>query len=344
MARLAKRTDRLPSRIVYIKNMPMLSNGKTDRAALAKIKTAQNKAPAKNDTERLIIECAEKEIKIALGAEDNFFDMGLDSLSALSLSLRLEECGFNASAREIYENPTARMLAEKANRPRMLVRLNNAVSDKVLCCFPYAGGTPYAFSKMAKSEDFEVLGVNYDFFEDGYDIRKISARIAEELKRYKTVCIAAVCIGSAFALETVSALEKQGLTVEALYISASLPTNTPLGKNPWRLLTRDLITRTLEGLLDSTLPDNMPIDGFLRDTDRYFQYMAAEKPKLFAKAYIAFADNDKFTKGYKKKKTRWNAYFTEPPIFSVFMTDDHYFMTETENILKLMEKGENDIG
>lgn len=342
-ARLAKKSDRLPSRIVHIENMPTLSNGKTDRAALAKIKTVQNRTPAKNDTERLIIECAEKELKTALGAEDNFFDMGLDSLSALSLSLSLEGRGFNVSAREIYENPTARMLAENTNKPRMLVRLNNAVSDKALCCFPYAGGIPYAFSQMAKSEKREVLGVNYDFFEDEFDVRKISARIAEELTQYKTVCIASVCIGSAFALETAAALEKRGLTVEALYISASLPMRTPFGMNPWQLLTRKLIKGMLERLLGDTLPDNMPLNGFLRDTDRYFKYMATEKPRLLAKAYIAFADKDKFTKGYKKKKKRWKAYFSELPSFSAFTTDNHYFMIKTENILELMEKGESDI-
>ena len=344
-AHLAKKTDRLPSRIVYLDKMPCTSSGKIDRAALCKIDVRRKIEPPANETEEALLSEALKvinrgSVKVDIGVNDNLLDAGLDSLALLTLSLNLKEKGFDLTTSDIYLNPTIRQLAARENTPKMLVRLNGIQSGSVLCCFPYAGGAPQAFSRIAQESKCSVFGVNYDFFHDDSAIGEIAMAVSEELKKYKKIYLAASCIGSAFALETAAALENGGKKVEEVYIAASLPARTPKGINPWRMLSEKSTEDILSKSVGQSLPKGFSKKSFLRDTDRYFKYMAKEKRVISAKAYIAFAKDDAFTKGYKKKAEKWKKYFANDITFSYFKSSDHYFFTQTGNILTLMRGGD----
>ncbi len=344
-ARLAKKTDRLPSRIIYLDKLPLLSSGKIDRAALLKTGIKTQIIPPESETERIILREALAElnsgpVKVEIGVEDNLPDHGLDSLSVLSFMLRLRDRGFDFTVQDIYANPTVRMLAERENVPRMLVRLNGIESDGVLCCFPYAGGAPQAFSRIAAETDYGAVGVNYDFLGNDADIGQIAEAVAAELKKYKKIKLVSSCAGSAYALAAAAALERDGTRIEKIYISASLPDKTPRGINPWRLLPAGGVMSALSEKAGRKLPKNLRYEAFLRDTDRYFKYMAKENPKVTAPACIAFADGDAFTKGYGRKAERWRKYLTGDITFSIFKTADHYFMSDTDGILGRMEEGE----
>ena len=344
-ARLAKKTDRLPSRIIYLEKLPLLSSGKVNRAALLKTEMKTQIIPPENETESVILrealaELSSDPVKVKIGVEDNLMDYGLDSLSVLSFMLRLRGRGFDFKVQDIYANPTVRMLAKRENKPRMLVRLNDIESDWVLCCFPYAGGAPQAFSKIAAETEYSAVGVNYDFFESAANISEIAEAVTAELKQYKKIKLVSSCVGSAYALAAATALEKEGVKVEKIYIAASLPDKTPGGINPWRLLSAKSVMSVLSENTGRQLPKNLTSEAFLRDTDRYFKYMAKEKPRVTAPACIAFADDDAFTKGYKRKTERWRKYLTGDITFSVFKTDNHYFMSDTDGILGRMEEGE----
>lgn len=342
MACMAKLTERLPAAFIYVKNMPFSASGKINRTALIKLKPETNSAPPSNETERIILETAEAElnqgeIKVSIGVEDNLFDAGLDSLAALSFMIRLEEQGFSLTVQDIYANPTVRMLAARENTPRPLVRLSGRKSDKALCCFPYAGGEPQAFAKIAEEYENETLAVNYDFFDDKSDIEKIAKQVCEALKERSEIRIAASCAGSAAALETAVKLEATGVKIDGIYIMGSLPSVVPGGMNPWRkagkAITKAMLSRMVQ------LPKGFTPEKFLRDTDRYFSYMSKSKPRISAQAYIAFAEGDSFTRGFRKKSGLWDEYFRNECVISVFKTDNHYFISEIDELMKKMEGG-----
>lgn len=342
MTEMAKITERLPAAFIYVLDMPFSASGKIDRNALVKLKPETNTTPPENETERIILELAEAElnkgkIKVSIGVEDNLFNAGLDSLATLSFMIRLEERGLSFTVQDIYANPTVRMLARRENEPRPLIRLGGRKSDKVLCCFPYAGGQPQAFTKIAKECDYETLSVNYDFFDDELDIEEIADRIFEELKGRSEVRIAASCIGSAMAIETARKLEASGVKLDGIYIMGSLPTVLPGGMNPWRIAGEKITKSILSRMTD--LPKGFSIKNFLRDTDKYFSYMQKNKPVISAQGYIAFAEGDSFTKGFRKKCKLWDRYFKNESIISVFRTDNHYFASEVDELIKKMESG-----
>lgn len=339
--RMAELTDRLPAMYIYTKNMPITSSGKKDRKALMNIVPERKLCLPSNETERKILDAVfgelnNGEFKLNIGVEDNFFDAGLDSLAVLSLMLRLEECGFDLSVQDIYANPTVRMLAKRQRKPRPLVRLNSIRSDKAMVCFPYAGGQPQAFEKIAEEAECEVLGINYDFF-DKADTEEILRHICECLKDKKEIVPVACCAGTALALAAAKSLEEEGKKIDGVYIMGNLPAVVAYGINPWRILGENSVNKILSKV--TALPSNFRYERFIKDTDRYFKYMSKNKPVISSKAYIAFAEKDIFTKGFRKKAKLWNKYFKDKCVISVFKTDNHYFVSDTDSLITKMKRG-----
>ncbi|HLK39604.1 MAG TPA: MupA/Atu3671 family FMN-dependent luciferase-like monooxygenase [Polyangiaceae bacterium] len=108
----------IPAAFVVLDALPLTPNGKIDRAALPAPELARAEGgaahePPKNDLEKGILTVLQEIIGLgAVGAEDNFFDVGANSLLLVQASVRLRTVlGRPVPLVKLFQFPTARKLA-----------------------------------------------------------------------------------------------------------------------------------------------------------------------------------------------------------------------------------------
>ncbi|MGV9268855.1 amino acid adenylation domain-containing protein [Kitasatospora sp. NPDC003701] len=123
-------TDRLPlhmvpAAFVAMESLPLTPNGKTDRRALPEPGgehfAGMASVPPRNAVERRLCGIWSEALHVPeVGIEDNFFDLGGDSLVAVALVGRVRAEGLDATVRDVFEFRTVARLAEAlALRPRL---------------------------------------------------------------------------------------------------------------------------------------------------------------------------------------------------------------------------------
>jgi amino acid adenylation domain-containing protein/non-ribosomal peptide synthase protein (TIGR01720 family) len=99
----------LPSYFVVIDAIPLTPNGKVNRRELPEPKAAAGAdyvAP-QNDTEKVLAEVWQGIFGVErVGVNDNFFDMGGDSIKAIQISARLRQVGLSVEVKDLFANPT----------------------------------------------------------------------------------------------------------------------------------------------------------------------------------------------------------------------------------------------
>ena len=108
----------IPSYFIILDSIPYLNNGKINKKALPKPETLDSdseRAPyvaPTNKTEILITNIFQKLLSISpIGINDNFFDLGGDSLLAINLQVELLKHNLNITYSDIFMNPTVSGLA-----------------------------------------------------------------------------------------------------------------------------------------------------------------------------------------------------------------------------------------
>ena len=150
----------IPNCFAHLAKMPLTASGKTDRKALPKVVFAPSEreytAP-QNDAERKLCIYAAKVLGIErVGAEDDFFDLGGDSFSAMELTALAMQDGFAFTPKDIYIHRTARKLAamEKPSEKRTdysVYPMERTTGDRKLFA---------AFAKLSHSlYSFKVTGL-----------------------------------------------------------------------------------------------------------------------------------------------------------------------------------------
>ena len=108
----------IPSAMVVLERLPLTANGKLDRRALPEPDLASGRAyvAPRNETEALICRLvAEVTGAGQVGAEDSFFELGGDSISAIRLVARARDAGLTLSVRDIFAHQSPAALAAVAN-------------------------------------------------------------------------------------------------------------------------------------------------------------------------------------------------------------------------------------
>ena len=104
----------VPSAIALLDALPLMRNGKVDRAALPAIGAEENEqrlAP-RNDAEHLLLALWKAVLgRDGLGVEDDFFAAGGDSILSLQLIARARAQGWLLTPRQVFEHPTIARLA-----------------------------------------------------------------------------------------------------------------------------------------------------------------------------------------------------------------------------------------
>lgn len=109
----------IPQRYVMLGEMPVTSNGKTDRNLLVQREEAQvtsRSAAPDNDVQKNIANVWQEVLGVKpIGLDDNFFVLGGDSIMAMQIESRLMNYGYRWGNRGIFSNPTVRLMAEQVS-------------------------------------------------------------------------------------------------------------------------------------------------------------------------------------------------------------------------------------
>ncbi|MEW2625541.1 non-ribosomal peptide synthetase [Streptomyces sp. NPDC048106] len=108
----------LPATLTPLPAMPLTANGKLDVAALPAPRHGRTEEPV-DDTQALVLACWDRATGLEAGLDENFFDVGGNSLLAARLVTALRESGLpSARLADIYRHQTPRLLAAFYARPR----------------------------------------------------------------------------------------------------------------------------------------------------------------------------------------------------------------------------------
>ncbi|MGQ4392163.1 amino acid adenylation domain-containing protein [Streptomyces violaceoruber] len=108
----------LPTHVVVMTEFPLTANGKLDRNALPEpVIPAGSSAPPTTDEERTVCAAVAALLQLdRVGVDQDFFQLGGDSILAISLLGRLRDAGLYVTARQIFTHSTVGALAAVASR------------------------------------------------------------------------------------------------------------------------------------------------------------------------------------------------------------------------------------
>ncbi len=154
----------VPPSITQVDAMPMLPNGKIDKAALQKMKrvgASEENIPKEHPRNEL-------ELKLQLiwqdvltlddiGVNDNFFDLGGDSILSIQFIAKARKEGIHLTPNQIFDNQTiaalAKYIASKEKQVEewdYLVALRKEGSEKPLFCIHAGGGHVFFYNILTK--------------------------------------------------------------------------------------------------------------------------------------------------------------------------------------------------
>ncbi|MFD8066196.1 amino acid adenylation domain-containing protein [Streptomyces parvulus] len=108
----------VPTHVVVTPEFPLTANGKVDRKALPEpVAPAAASAPPTTDGERTVCAAVASLLRLdEVGVDQDFFQLGGDSILAISLLGALREAGLYVTARQIFTHSTVGALAAVASR------------------------------------------------------------------------------------------------------------------------------------------------------------------------------------------------------------------------------------
>ena len=114
-------TDQMvPTKLIQVESIPLNDRGKVDRNALAELVANSAEADtvymaARNETEQKLVEIWQQALQVdRVGIDDNFFDLGGDSIINIQIIARANQAGILLTPNQLFENPTVATLAEVA--------------------------------------------------------------------------------------------------------------------------------------------------------------------------------------------------------------------------------------
>ncbi|MDT0398254.1 MULTISPECIES: non-ribosomal peptide synthetase [Streptomyces] len=113
----------VPAHIVVLEEFPLTANGKLDRGALPEPTVVSGViVRPTTDKERAVCAAVAAVLRLEeVGVDQDFFQLGGDSILAISLLSALREAGLHVTARQIFTHPTVGALAAVAGREDLSV-------------------------------------------------------------------------------------------------------------------------------------------------------------------------------------------------------------------------------
>ncbi|MGB9370035.1 MAG: amino acid adenylation domain-containing protein [Xanthobacteraceae bacterium] len=245
----------LPSSFATIGQLPRTTSGKTDWKRLAEDAGAGGSRAAfckpRTVTESRLVELWQQILRLsAVGVQDDFFQIGGDSLSATRLALRVRELfDIDLPLSRMVARPTIEALASflddaqqrTEKLPDEIVPLRSGRGmQPPLFLAPPASGSPACYAVWASA--FEGDRAVYGLLSPGFSGGKVAASIPDQARAYLTAIyavqssgpyhIAGWSLGAPLAFEIACQLREAGKQVAYLgLVDGALPENGKLPGN-----------------------------------------------------------------------------------------------------------------
>lgn len=349
----------IPSAFMALERLPTTANGKVDRRALVtwEITRASGQQGPCDAVEDRVAAVWRDVLDIAeLGIDDDFFELGGDSFSAIRAVLAIDS---SLPVIELFKNPTVRTLAawlrstqKDANHrkpSRLLHELTRSgpAPEASLVCVPYGGGNAVAYQPLADRLPFglslwsvglpghDPSGRDDDFI----SVEEAALRCADEILARITgpVMVYGQCAGVALAVELARVLEDRGSDVRDVYVGAGLPDPDPedsLRREP--LTSDDLVYDVLRSIggFDGPLEwDEVSlilraVRSDLVESSKFFLAGRTRPPrKLRATLHCVFGDLDPMIPDYAVRYRDWGRYAGSLRLH-VIRGGGHYFVRD----------------
>ncbi len=108
----------VPAVLVVLESLPLTSHGKVDRAALPapEGKAVGERVEPRTAAERILARIWSEVLGVEeVGAHDNFFDLGGDSILVIQILAKAQRAGLRLTPRQMFENQTIAELARAAS-------------------------------------------------------------------------------------------------------------------------------------------------------------------------------------------------------------------------------------
>lgn len=236
----------VPGFFVSLESIPLNSNGKVDRRALPPpdniIALQQKSEPLGDAVEHQIALIWENILEVdAIGATEDFFELGGDSLDVVSLVTALHsEFGAEITISDIYEMPTIRRQADlirsSASAPCSSICTPNIVplqkkSSLRRIYFIHAGnGEISNYLNLCRwlDDDISVYGlrfINNQLSPANFTVNELAAKYLQQIRNIQPhgpYFLAGWCIGGTIAFEMACMLEQAGEDVAFLSLINTL--------------------------------------------------------------------------------------------------------------------------
>jgi amino acid adenylation domain-containing protein/thioester reductase-like protein/non-ribosomal peptide synthase protein (TIGR01720 family) len=215
----------VPSFFMQIEQIPLNPNGKIDTKALPapQVKSVEYAAPS-NETEEILVDAWAEVLGIdKVGIDDNFFDVGGDSIKTILISGKLLKRKLSTDVNDFFSYPTIRQLAKQIKKVERLID-QGPVSGEVVLTPILKWFFEREFREKQHFNHFVLL-----YSKERYDeksIKKVFAKIVEHHDALRMVYIidentAKVTQrnrepgeGKLFDLEFVNLMEKTNVEME----------------------------------------------------------------------------------------------------------------------------------
>lgn len=235
----------IPSSFRKMDSLPKNRNGKVDRLALTKITLQTDDSTQQEPMDALEIRILNSWKQVLgidnIGIDDDFFEIGGDSFSAIRLSRSIEG---GLPVVELFKHRTIRMLANYLRSSSLceveLLHLLTPKSEKnsiSLVCIPYGGGNVSVYQSLA-----DVIPSHIALWSvalPGHDPGRcdesfvpwedVAERCCQEImeKIEGPIAIYGQCSGASIAVYITHLLEEHGRDVRTVYAGAALPDMNP---------------------------------------------------------------------------------------------------------------------
>lgn len=264
-----------PSSFVFLESLPLTPSGKINRLELPpppedRLMPGMGYVPPRNEVESQLVKLFEKHLEFhPIGVEDDFFELGGDSLLAIHIVSEIEEVfHFSLPIQEFIEAMNVENLAKKlqnqdaSSSNRYLVALQPSGSKPPLFCVPPSAATAMQAEKLAKylEADQPVYGFEYAGMDGKSEPFSSVQRMAEafiqdirNLQPKGPYYLCGLCFGGLVAFEIAQQLVAQGEKVAFLgVIDSNFPPRKKISFFYYYILTKQFISN-LRGI-EFTIP------------------------------------------------------------------------------------------
>ncbi len=243
----------VPEQVVLLEALPRTPRGKLDRAALPPPPAVQVGAvPPRTDWERVVAGFVARALDLeAVGVDDDFFELGGDSLAAEALlaamSRDLDVPDDLLTNRLVSENPTVAELAaalrrrRRGSRDASVVAFHTAGTRTPLFAVAGAGGVALGFRGFAErlGPDQPVVALQARGLEGGgrpeWSVRSRAhhhVTVVRQMQPVGPYRLAGHSLGALVALEMAHQLVAAGQVVESLVLIDSFPPDPQAAPSP----------------------------------------------------------------------------------------------------------------